>query len=161
MERNFMGQPQLNPELPLLERPTNDKYVLAAQISRQAQDRKHADVGQAGRAADSRAKTGRRAKPATPRPSAETEGRQAGDGKDKRQSRPTPKAEPEINVVLVGDIDCLYGAFFRLRARGEDPDEQFDFHFDNVPFVLNVLDTLAGDERFVEIRTRQPGPSQL
>ena len=59
-------------------------------------------------------------------------------------------------MVIVGDIDCLYSAFFNLRARGEDPDEEVDFHFDNVPFVLNVLDTLAGDDSFVEIRMRRP-----
>ncbi len=59
-------------------------------------------------------------------------------------------------MVVVGDIDCLYSAFFNLRARGGDPDDEVDFHFDNVPFVLNVLDTLAGDDRFVEIRTRRP-----
>ena len=33
LERSMMGQPRMNPELPLLERPTNEKYVLAAQIS--------------------------------------------------------------------------------------------------------------------------------
>ena len=38
---------------------------------------------------------------------------------------------------------------------------KFDFHFDNVPFVLNVLDTLAGDDRFVEIRTRRPAHRTL
>ena len=35
----MMGQPRMNPELPLLEHPTNEKYVLAAQIKRQAEDR--------------------------------------------------------------------------------------------------------------------------
>ena len=71
------------------------------------------------------------------------------------------KAEPAINVVLVGDIDCLYSEFFNLRARGEDAEDDFEFHFDNVPFVLNVLDKLAGDERFIEIRTRRPAHRML
>ena len=32
LERTFMGQPRMNPELPLLEKPTNEQYVMAAQI---------------------------------------------------------------------------------------------------------------------------------
>ena len=32
----------------------------------------------------------------------------------------------------------------------------FNFDFDNVTFALNVLDWLAGDERFVEVRKRKP-----
>ncbi len=38
---------------------------------------------------------------------------------------------------------------------------EFEFNFDNVPFVLNVLDVLAGDERFVDIRTRRPSHRTL
>ncbi len=66
-----------------------------------------------------------------------------------------PAKEREINVVLVSDIDCLFGEFFRLRSRGTDPNDEIGFEFDNVPFVLNVLDVLADDNRFVEIRTRR------
>ena len=32
MERGFMGQPQMNPDIPLLEKPTGDTYIVAAQI---------------------------------------------------------------------------------------------------------------------------------
>lgn len=61
-----------------------------------------------------------------------------------------------INVVLVADIDALYSVFFAIRAGRNDPDQEIDLHLDNVPFVLNTLDVLAGDERFVEIRSRRP-----
>ncbi|HUT89318.1 MAG TPA: Gldg family protein [Thermoguttaceae bacterium] len=61
-----------------------------------------------------------------------------------------------INVVLVADIDMLNWQFFRLREAGEVPDAGVRFDFDNVTFVLNVLDTLAGDDRFLEIRKRRP-----
>jgi ABC-2 type transport system permease protein len=47
----------------------------------------------------------------------------------------------------------LSAVFFGLRTRGDD---MFGFDFDNVTFVLNVLDTLAGDDQFVEIRKRKP-----
>ena len=32
----------------------------------------------------------------------------------------------------------------------------YGWDFDNVTFVLNVLDGLAGDDRFIEIRKRKP-----
>src|SRR5690606_20987848 len=66
-------------------------------------------------------------------------------------------AEPaEINVVVVSDIDVLYSAFFALRSRGSDPDAEVNLSLDNVTFILNVLDSLADDDRFIEIRKRRP-----
>jgi hypothetical protein len=201
-EPTFMGQPRMNPDLPLLERPSNEKYVLAAHISgklksenipmydqpaegsQQGQDTpappekpadkpatEPADTKAAeATAADAKAADAEPAEPqAADATSADTKAAdakgadaKAGDAKAadaKAEHAKTP--EPEINVVVVGDIDCLYGAFFALRARGDDPDNEFDFHFDNVPFVLNVLDVLAGDERFVDIRTRRPAHRSL
>ena len=68
---------------------------------------------------------------------------------------PAPQRD-EIDVVIVSDIDVLYSAFFALRARGDEPDAEVNLQLDNVNFVLNVLDTLADDERFIEIRSRRP-----
>ena len=62
---------------------------------------------------------------------------------------------PELNVVLTGDIDLLYSIFFNLRAQGTNPDSPVNLELDNVTFVLNVLDELAGDDRFIEIRKRR------
>ncbi|MEE9602106.1 MAG: Gldg family protein, partial [Thermoguttaceae bacterium] len=64
--------------------------------------------------------------------------------------------EQEINVVLVSDIDMIHAAFFRFREEGKDLMTGIDFNFDNVTFVLNILDVLAGDDRFVDIRGRRP-----
>ena len=61
----------------------------------------------------------------------------------------------EFNVVLTGDIDLLYSIFFNLRAQGTNPDATVNLELDNVTFVLNVLDQLAGDDRFIEIRKRR------
>jgi ABC-2 type transport system permease protein len=55
--------------------------------------------------------------------------------------------------VIVADVDLLDGRIFGLRSR---PDEVFGLDFDNVEFALNVLDVLAGDDRFVDIRKRKP-----
>ena len=61
-----------------------------------------------------------------------------------------------INVILAGDIDMLYSVFFVMRERGSNQDEELNLQFDNVTFILNVLDSLAGDDRFIEIRKRRP-----
>jgi ABC-2 type transport system permease protein len=37
---------------------------------------------------------------------------------------------------------------------GQDPDSIIDFKFQNVAFVLNILDSLAGDDRFIDLRKR-------
>lgn len=79
----------------------------------------------------------------------EADSASAEDGQDK-------KPPAEINAVIVADIDVLYSAFFLMRAEGQNPDREFNLNLDNVTFVLNVLDVLADDPRFVEIRKRRP-----
>jgi ABC-2 type transport system permease protein len=64
--------------------------------------------------------------------------------------------EAEINVILISDIDCLYGAFFHIRAQGDGDEDGSAMSFDNVTFVLNVLDDLAGEQGMIEIRSRRP-----
>ena len=63
-----------------------------------------------------------------------------------------PEAKP-IRAVVVADIDLLDGRIFGLRTR---PDEVFGLNFDNVTFALNILDSLSGDTRFLDIRKRKP-----
>ncbi len=66
----------------------------------------------------------------------------------------SPDSAPaRVRAVVVGDIDLLDERFFGLRTR---LDEVFGLDFDNVEFVLNILDELAGDDRFIEIRKRKP-----
>jgi ABC-2 type transport system permease protein len=204
MERGFMGQPRMNPDIPLLEKPTGDSYIVAAQIRGKAPAEDPALQGLPGLPAgqglpgghppvnvpatnlpmsDQEAKVeeqpAAKTEPAAETTDAKAESKpadanaeeKAGDAKsDDAKSKDTakpddaakpeeaakPAGEPEINVVLISDIDCLFGEFFRLRSRGSDPADEINFQFDNVPFVLNILDTLAGDDRFVEIRTRRP-----
>ena len=73
---------------------------------------------------------------------------------DPAQPDAKPAAAPApIRAVVVADIDLLDGRIFGLRNR---PDEVFGLDFDNVTFALNVLDELAGDDRFLDIRKRKP-----
>jgi ABC-2 type transport system permease protein len=60
----------------------------------------------------------------------------------------------KIDVVLVADIDWIAPIIFRLREMGQDPDSVIDFKFQNVAFVLNILDSLADDNRFIDLRKR-------
>jgi hypothetical protein len=60
----------------------------------------------------------------------------------------------DINVVLVADTDWVSSIIFQLREAGENQDMLVDWQFQNVPFVLNTLDVLAGDDRFVSLRKR-------
>ena len=62
---------------------------------------------------------------------------------------PGGPAERPVNVILVSDLDVLASFFLEMRSR---PNPQLPFRFDNVTFVLNVIDELAGDNRFMEIR---------
>lgn len=60
----------------------------------------------------------------------------------------------ELDVVLVADIDWIAPDIFRVREMGDNADWVTDFKFQNVPFVLNILDVLAGDDRYVDLRKR-------
>jgi ABC-2 type transport system permease protein len=69
---------------------------------------------------------------------------------------PKPVANKPVNVVLVTDLDMLTQDFFRLREQGDIPEAGIHFNFDNVTFVLNSIDELAGEDRFIELRKRRP-----
>ncbi len=73
-------------------------------------------------------------------------------------AKPAAGSDSAINVVLVADIDVLSEAFFRLRELGDMPQAGVFFDFDNVSFVLNALDSLAGDDRFLDLRKRRAAP---
>jgi ABC-type uncharacterized transport system involved in gliding motility auxiliary subunit/ABC-type transport system involved in multi-copper enzyme maturation permease subunit len=66
---------------------------------------------------------------------------------------PSPPGRP-VHAIVIADLDLISDQFFQLRRR---PVEGFDiFNFDNVTFVLNCVDTLSGDETFLELRKKRP-----
>jgi ABC-2 type transport system permease protein len=77
------------------------------------------------------------------------------DAKTAESDAPQPRG---INATYICDIDMLDSQFVMLRNQ---PDPENNFRFDNVPFVLNVIDDLAGDKRFLEIRKRKPRHATL
>lgn len=65
---------------------------------------------------------------------------------------PAPAVEQRsINVIFVSDVDIISETFFGLRRGGFE-----EFNFDNVPFALNCIDVLAGDESFLALRKHRP-----
>jgi len=60
-----------------------------------------------------------------------------------------------IHVVLGADLDMLSDLFFHFRQQGTDPDAGMVLDVDNVTFILNTIDTLAGEKRFIDIRNRR------
>ncbi|MFM7593122.1 MAG: Gldg family protein [Isosphaeraceae bacterium] len=79
--------------------------------------------------------------PGTPRPTVDAQGKPLPEGK---------MAEEKLNVVVVSDLDIIGEEFFDLRRRGVE-----NLDFDNVTFVLNCVDQLAGDDSFLNLRKRR------
>ena len=55
-----------------------------------------------------------------------------------------------INVIYVADVDLISDMLFTVERR-----EAANLKLDNVKFVLNAVDVLAGDESYVELRKRR------
>lgn len=124
---SFMGGSRVN-ETPR-RKPTRDNYVVAAHVTGALSEDDEDELDEAAAESDA-----------------------AKD--DEKKSAPKKRG---LDVVLVTDIDMLHSEFFQLRPNlARDPDQEFSMSTDNVTFVLNVLDELAGDDRFVEIRKRRP-----
>lgn len=60
-------------------------------------------------------------------------------------------ADGGVKAIFVADIDIVHDVMFDVWQQ-----ELYDLHIDNVVFVLNCVDYLAGDERFIELRKRRP-----
>lgn len=69
--------------------------------------------------------------------------------------RVTGDDKDPVNAIFVSDIDVIGDMFFQIRQ--QDP----GFDFDNVTFVLNCVDRLAGVEDFLELRRRKPPSARL
>jgi ABC-2 type transport system permease protein len=63
----------------------------------------------------------------------------------------TEEADAKLNVIVVADVDWIIPSFFAIREGG---DEDFLPATQNVTLILNIMDELTGDDRFLPIRKR-------
>ncbi|MEX0726930.1 MAG: Gldg family protein [Planctomycetaceae bacterium] len=65
-------------------------------------------------------------------------------------------AETSLNVIFVADSDIISDQMFELRQRGfRRTETSAELNFDNVTFVLNAVDVLAGDDSYIDLRNRR------
>ncbi len=62
----------------------------------------------------------------------------------------SPTNNDSIDMIVVADLDFVGEQFFAIRAQAPG-----DLNFDNVTFFLNAIDTLLGDESFIDLRSRR------
>ncbi|MCC9602412.1 Gldg family protein [Stieleria sp. JC731] len=67
----------------------------------------------------------------------------------------SPAKEKPIKAAYVADTDLMLDIFLRIRA---DPNQaaEMRFQFQNVTFLLNIIDWLTGETDFIEVRKHEP-----
>jgi ABC-2 type transport system permease protein len=142
---------------------TKEQYIIAARVKGTVVDDNDLFVGDkdkasatdATKAADAAKTTDE--KEVDPAEAALADAKKADPAETHDPAEDPTKAGPKknnIDVILVSDIDWIAPIIFQLREAGENQDMLVEWKFQNVPFVLNILDSLAGDDRFVDIRKR-------
>ncbi|HEV3167002.1 MAG TPA: Gldg family protein, partial [Isosphaeraceae bacterium] len=72
----------------------------------------------------------------------------------KKDGGKTAERSAELHAVVIADLDLISDRFFEIRQSRPADYDYLDF--DNVTFVLNSVDVLAGDDSFVSLRKRRP-----
>ena len=65
-------------------------------------------------------------------------------------------AADDLNVIFVADIDLVADPLLQVELG-----QQADLAIDNSRFVMNAIDVLAGDEQYVQLRSRRSGMRTL
>jgi ABC-2 type transport system permease protein len=67
------------------------------------------------------------------------------------RSKGSRSGDDGLNVIFVADSDVIGNQSFALREA-----DYIDIPIDNVTFVLNAVDALAGEDRYIALRSRTP-----
>jgi len=73
------------------------------------------------------------------------------DDKEDAEKDDASRRSAELNLIVVADLDVISEQFFDLRRQGIR-----GLEFDNVTFILNCVDQLAGDRSLIALRNRRP-----
>ena len=61
-----------------------------------------------------------------------------------------PDATGDIDIIVVTDLDFISEQFFQIREQAPG-----GLNFDNITFFLNAMDTLLGEDAFIDLRSRR------
>jgi ABC-2 type transport system permease protein len=132
VQQSFMGFSGINPRRRHI--PTNTSYTLAARLTGQlpADTTKEAEKNGADKKESDKKES------------------------EKKKDDAAASAAGKINVIAIADIDFIGEQFFGMRRQKIE-----GLEFDNVSFVLNCVDVLAGDESFVGLRKKRAAHRRL
>ena len=127
--------PQLNPSPP---REQDEKdYIVAARIRSKTLESSPVDAEAAAASSEEFAE-------------AESENGNSDPAIETPLDSNSPTNNDSIDMIVVADLDFVGEQFFAIRAQAPG-----DLNFDNVTFFLNAIDTLLGDESFIDLRSRR------
>ncbi|HMO13444.1 MAG TPA: Gldg family protein [Pirellulaceae bacterium] len=74
-------------------------------------------------------------------------------GADHHDSNDAGKISGKMNCVYVADVDIIADHFVNLRDQPRQGG--LEYRFENTHFVLNLIDTLANEVKYIDIRNRK------